>query len=163
MNTNMTYVSSFNTKCIRHKLQCDHFQQILLYILFKWNIMPLLQVENLCVVTPCDNVIGHQHFGGSCCLHLQGKVMWGLRSYVYIQVAVFWVVTPCSVVVGYRRFGRPNRLNLHPELDTNLHRHEYLESRITGSQPQLISQSVKSANQTLSASVIQSVKSMTWT
>jgi len=26
-------------------------------------------------MTPCNDVIGHQWFGGSCCLHLQGETL----------------------------------------------------------------------------------------
>jgi hypothetical protein len=26
------------------------------------------------VMTPCSDVVGHQRFGGPCCLHLQGEV-----------------------------------------------------------------------------------------
>jgi hypothetical protein len=44
-------------------------------------LSPCLQV-----VTPCNDVVGYQRFGGLCCLHLQ-------------------VVTPCSDLVGYQRFG----------------------------------------------------------
>jgi len=45
----------------------------------------LIQVEFFWVVTPCNFVVGYQHFRGSCCLHLQ-------------------VVTLYSDVVGYQRF-----------------------------------------------------------
>jgi len=30
-----------------------------------------IQVVVFCVVTPCNWVVGHQRFGGLCCLHLQ--------------------------------------------------------------------------------------------
>jgi hypothetical protein len=30
-----------------------------------------IQVEVFWVVTPCSVVVGYQHFGGPCCLHLQ--------------------------------------------------------------------------------------------
>jgi len=45
-------------------------------------------------VTPCSVVVGHQRFGGHCCLHLH------------------WVVTSCSAVVGYQRFRVPCCLHL---------------------------------------------------
>jgi hypothetical protein len=40
-----------------------------------------IQVEFLWVVTPCSDVVGHQRFGGSCCIHLQGeaKSLHGVR------------------------------------------------------------------------------------
>jgi hypothetical protein len=35
---------------------------------------PSIQVEVFWVVTPCSVVVGYQHFGGPCYLHLQGEV-----------------------------------------------------------------------------------------
>jgi len=34
----------------------------------------IFRVELFWVVSPCSVVLGYQHFTGSCCLHLQGKV-----------------------------------------------------------------------------------------
>jgi hypothetical protein len=33
-----------------------------------------IQVEVLCVVTPCSVEVGYQSFGGPCCLYLHGEV-----------------------------------------------------------------------------------------
>jgi len=45
-----------------------------------------IQVEVSWVVMPCSVVVGYQHFGGLCCLHLQGKVN-GARKVVQMEVA----------------------------------------------------------------------------
>jgi len=33
-----------------------------------------IQVELFWVVTPCSVVVRNRHFGGTCCLHVQGEV-----------------------------------------------------------------------------------------
>jgi hypothetical protein len=33
-----------------------------------------IQVEVFWVVMPCSVVVGHQRFGGMCCLHLHGEM-----------------------------------------------------------------------------------------
>jgi hypothetical protein len=33
-----------------------------------------IHVAVLCIMTPCNDVVGYQHLGGPCCLHLQGEV-----------------------------------------------------------------------------------------
>jgi len=34
-----------------------------------------IQVEVFWIVTLCSVAVGYQHFGGSCCLHLQGRYL----------------------------------------------------------------------------------------
>jgi hypothetical protein len=34
-----------------------------------------MQVVDLGVVTPCNDVAGYQRFEGPCCLHLKGEVL----------------------------------------------------------------------------------------
>jgi hypothetical protein len=70
-----------------------------------------IQVVVFWVVTPCSHSVGYQHFGGLCCLSLQGEVVHILLhpklevfTAMKIQV-VFCVVTPCSDSVGYQHFG----------------------------------------------------------
>jgi hypothetical protein len=55
----------------------------------------MFQIEVFCAVTQYSIVVGYQHFGGPCCLHLH------------------WVVTSCNDVVGYQRFGGPCCTHLH--------------------------------------------------
>jgi len=33
-----------------------------------------IKVKVFWAATPCNVVVGHQRFGGPCCLHLQGEV-----------------------------------------------------------------------------------------
>jgi hypothetical protein len=42
------------------------------YSKFSWRWK--IQVDFFLVVTSCSVVVGHQHFRGSCCLHLQNEV-----------------------------------------------------------------------------------------
>jgi hypothetical protein len=64
------------------------------------------------VMTPCNDVVGRQRFGGPCCFHLQGEVS---EAWIETQVMLFWVMTSCNDVVGYQRFGGPCCFQLQGE------------------------------------------------
>jgi hypothetical protein len=34
-----------------------------------------IQVDVVCVVTPCSVAVGYQRFGEPCCFHLQGEML----------------------------------------------------------------------------------------
>jgi hypothetical protein len=40
----------------------------------KMRVTAMTQVEDLWVLMPYSVVVVHQHFGGPCCLHLQGEM-----------------------------------------------------------------------------------------
>jgi hypothetical protein len=68
-----------------------------------------LRVVVFAVMAPCSLVWGYQRFGGSYCLHFQGKKesSWGFHTFtvIKIHVVVFAVMAPCSLVWGYQSFG----------------------------------------------------------
>jgi len=45
-----------------------------LYMSFRICFETQIQVVIFWVVTPCNDVVGYQRFGGPCCLHLQNTI-----------------------------------------------------------------------------------------
>lgn len=63
-------------------------------ILYLWiKIKSLIDTLIFWAIMPCELVGRHQHFKGTCCLHLQG-----LRTEIRMKMAVFWCVTLCNFV-----------------------------------------------------------------
>jgi hypothetical protein len=103
--------------------------------------VPPIWVEVFWDVTPWSDVIGYQHFGGPCCLHLQvvtscsdviGYQRFGGSRCLHLQV-----VTTCSDVIGYQHFGGPRCLHLQGENGGNkaLRNSGILPHHYTVSQP----------------------------
>jgi len=54
----------------------------------RYNIFTAVKIQVvLWVMVPCSDVVGYQHFGEHCCLHLQ-------KIYSYWPLHKFWIQPP---------------------------------------------------------------------
>jgi len=51
-------------------------------MIFEVSTVVNIQVEVYWVMTTCSAVLGHQRFGGTCCLHLQGEMNCGRGRFI---------------------------------------------------------------------------------
>jgi hypothetical protein len=73
----------------------DNF--LLSLVSFEVSTVVTVQIVIFVVVTPCILLDGHQHFGGMCCLHVQGQSVYNEESVrLYRQIARKVVTEICG-------------------------------------------------------------------